>query len=217
MYRPGSVGITAPGQASTLRWEALTPEPMESVHLRLTPHMLDRTAAELGAPRPGSRIDALVANDPLLTGAATQLAWALEVQAPALVADATAQLLAAHVVGHRWDQPAPPGLGPATLRRVVDHLHDRLADEITLDDLAVVANLSKFHLLRQFRAATGRTPARFLADLRMERAALLLRTTDRLISTIAHQCGYRNPSQFAAAFRRRYDASPAAYRRARSG
>jgi AraC family transcriptional regulator len=99
----------------------------------------------------------------------------------------------------------------------VGHLHDRLAEEITLDDLAAVANLSKFHLLRRFRASTGRTPARFLTDLRTQRAALLLRTTDRPISTIAHQCGYRNPSQFAAAFRRRHGASPATYRRARSG
>ncbi|HWM06057.1 MAG TPA: helix-turn-helix transcriptional regulator [Actinophytocola sp.] len=217
VYRPGSVGITAPGRASTLRWEALTPEPMESVHLLLTAQMLDRTAAELGVPRPGNRLDTLVADDLLLTGAATQLAWALDAQAPPLVADAAAQLLAAHVVGRRADRPAPPGLPPATLRRVVGHLHDRLAEEITLDDLAAVANLSKFHLLRRFRASTGRTPARFLTDLRTQRAALLLRTTDRPVATIAHQCGYRNPSQFAAAFRRRYGASPAAYRRARSG
>jgi AraC family transcriptional regulator len=215
VYRPGSVAVTAPHHSSVLRWDALTPDAMESVHVYLDARMVAETAQGLDLRLPGPDLDALTVDNPLIGSAAMQLAWALQRGAPALFADSAAQVLAFHLLADAGPahEPGRRGLAEKTLRAVVEYLHAHLADHVTLDDLATVAALSKHHLLRQFRASTGQTPARFLTGLRLERAADLLRSTDRPVATIAHQCGYRNPSQFAAAFERRHGTSPAAYRR----
>lgn len=214
VYRRGSVGVTAPHHSSRLRWDALTPEPLESVHLHLDTAMVAETADELGSRRAEAHLDALVVDEPLLVGAAVQLSYALPRRAPALLGDSLAQVLAVHLLGHRYEQVGHDrGLPASSLRVVVEYLHAHLAEQVSLDDLSSVVNLSKYYLLRRFAASTGRTPARFLMELRLNRAAHLLRTTDLAVSVVAHQCGYRSPSQFSAAFRRVFDTPPTAYRR----
>src|SRR5258706_434100 len=56
------------------------------------------------------------------------------------------------------------------LRRVLVVVQDRLEEDITLDDLASAACMSRFHFVRAFKAAVGKPPHRWLVGLRMERA-----------------------------------------------
>jgi AraC family transcriptional regulator len=210
-YRPGSCGVTAPGHGVRLRWRADGPGPMESLHLRLPGALVGETLRGYGQG-PAALPDALTLDDGWVTATATALGDALRHGAPALYADTLAQALAAHLV-HRSipaARPAPsPSLHP---ERVIEYMRAHLGDDVDLDTLAAVAALSKFHFVRAFRAATGLTPHRYLTELRLRYAADLLRTTDYGVRQVALLCGYRNPSRFAAAFRRRYGTPPGRYR-----
>lgn len=220
-YQPGVIGATAPGGSATLRWRSTrSPELPSSVHLHLSSGLLRDTAADLGTPGLLAKLpDALLLEDPFVSAAAQALLGAVEQRAAPLYGDCLAQALAAHLlcapplttVAHQ-----PPGTGALTgvaLDRVVDHMRDHLGEDVSLADLAGIANISKFHFLRLFSQAMGSTPHRYLVGLRMERAAELLRTTEQSVLHVSAVCGYRSPSQFAGAFRRHYSATPAHYRR----
>ncbi len=211
-YRPGSIGVTAPGRGVRLRWRASGPQPMESLHLRFGPRLVGETLRSYGHT-PAALPDALVLDDDFVAATAGALSRALQEGAPALYADTLAQSVVAHLI-HR-SIPAARPIAPAALdlARVVDHMQAYLGDDLDLDRLAAVAALSKFHFVRSFRAATGLTPHRYLTMLRMRRAADLLRSTTHSVRGVALACGYQSPSRFAAAFRRAHGVPPAGYRR----
>jgi len=100
----------------------------------------------------------------------------------------------------------------ARLRRVCDYMHAHLGEEVSLQDLAKVAYVSRFHLIRIFKQTYGETPYQHLTRLRIERAQRLLATSDTPITQIALDCGSTNQTHFAAAFRRLVGLSPRAYR-----
>lgn len=212
LYREGSVGVTAPGTSSTLRWQTTSREPMVSSHVHVAAHVLAETSDALGV-RPRLP-DVLELGDPFAREAVLLLARGAERGASGLYADTVAQSLATHLLEatHRTAPPPrlAPGLSAAVLRDVHEHMHAHLADAIGLDDLAAVAHLSKHHFLRRFRAATGTTPHRALTELRMLRAAELLRA-GRSPAAVAIEVGYRSPSRFAERFRLTHGATPGAY------
>jgi AraC family transcriptional regulator len=222
-YHPGSVGVTAPGNIGVLRWAADPGQRLESLHLHLGAGLIEETAAALGESGSWARRlpDALLLDDPLVTAAGHAVVRALRQRAPALYADSIAQLLATHLVyGPEPDGTAEAGtpmLGATSTRRVIAYMHERLHEEVSLDDLAVQANVSKYHLLRSFARSTGLTPHRYLVHLRMDRAAELLRGTAQPVLQISRACGYRSPGQFTAAFRRRFGVSPTEFRRCSQG
>ncbi|MEV4320113.1 AraC family transcriptional regulator [Actinocrispum sp. NPDC049592] len=205
-YRAGSVGITAPGNSSLLRWRSTSDERLESFHAHISGQMIAETAEALGKR---GVPDLLSLDDPFVRTGLTTLNKALADGAPSLYADSIAQALAAHLLyGLRGEGT----MGDRTVRKLTTYMKEHLHEEVSLDDLAAQANLSKFHLLRMFKAATGFTPHRYLVDLRMHHAAQLLRESPLSVLQVAIACGYRSPGQFAAAFRRVHGVSPLAYR-----
>ena len=84
------------------------------------------------------------------------------------------------------------------MRRITAYMHEHLHEDVSLDDLAAQAAVSKYHLLRSFAKSTGFTPYRYLVRLRMCRAANLLRDTGQPVLQISTACGYRSPGQFPA-------------------
>ncbi|MEX2208133.1 MAG: helix-turn-helix transcriptional regulator [Myxococcota bacterium] len=79
--------------------------------------------------------------------------------------------------------------------------------------LGRTAGLSPHHLHRAFRAVCGESLHRYLTRLRLERAARLLRTTDRSVTEICSAVGYQSLGSFSTLFRREHGCSPAAWRR----
>lgn len=211
-YHRGSVGISAPGTSSRLRWRTRGQERMTSLHMYLCPDLIEQTSRDLG--RTNQLPDALLLEDPVLAAMGGALNGALERRAPALYADSVAQALAVHLLYSTTAARvgAEFALGRSTLGTVVGYLRAHLAEDVTLDDLATQVNLSKFHLLRMFKKATGSTPHRYLVQLRLARAAELLRRSRMPVSQIVVECGYQSPSQFSAMFRRTYGMSPRDYR-----
>ncbi len=104
-------------------------------------------------------------------------------------------------------------ISPVALRRVKEYIEAHLADPILLDHLATVAGISRFHFLRQFRYAVGKTPHTYLTERRLIRASELLRKSDLPITEVAAQCGFEDSSYFANRFRRDFHMSPSVFRR----
>ena len=98
------------------------------------------------------------------------------------------------------------------LLRAKDLADARYSEPLGVDDLARTAGLSRAHFSREFRAAFGEPPHAYLLTRRLERAAHLLRSTDRSVTDICLTVGLRSIGSFATSFKRAYGLSPSAYR-----
>jgi AraC-like DNA-binding protein len=103
---------------------------------------------------------------------------------------------------------------PATrhLLRAKDLIDARYRDPLDVPALARAARLSPAHFSREFRRAFGDTPHQYLLTRRLERAAALLRSTDRSVADICFKVGLRSIGSFTTSFGRAYGMSPTAYR-----
>lgn len=100
------------------------------------------------------------------------------------------------------------------LLRAKDVMDGRYFEPLDVRSLASVARLSPAHFSREFRRAFGESPHRYLLTRRMERAAALLRNTDRTVADICAMVGLSSVGSFTSSFRRTFGVSPLAYRAA---
>jgi AraC-like DNA-binding protein len=100
------------------------------------------------------------------------------------------------------------------LLRARDLIDARYREPIDVPLLARAAHLSRAHFSREFRRAFGETPHQYLLTRRMERAAALLRNTDRSVADVCLTVGLRSVGSFTTSFGRTYGMSPTAYRAA---
>jgi AraC-like DNA-binding protein len=106
-----------------------------------------------------------------------------------------------------------PQVPPARyLLRAKDLVDARYAEAITVDDLAAAAGLSRAHFSRMFTRTFGESPRAYLQTRRLERAAALLRYTDRSVADICVMVGLQSVGSFTTTFARVYGKPPAAYR-----
>jgi len=100
------------------------------------------------------------------------------------------------------------------LLRAKDLIDARYFEPLEIDDLARAAGLSRAHFSREFRRAFGASPHAYLLTRRLERAAALLRTTDRSVAEICLDVGLRSVGSFTTSFTRTFGRSPTTYRAA---
>lgn len=134
-----------------------------------------------------------------------------------IFADGLRTALAAHLIGNytvdRWQPSArAPSLDARRLQRVLDFIEARLADEISLDDLAREACLSPFHFSRLFHEATGQPPHRYLIGRRIRAAQRMLASKRSSIAEIALDSGFGSQASFTRAFRKATGTTPSQYR-----
>jgi AraC-like DNA-binding protein len=106
---------------------------------------------------------------------------------------------------------APPA---RHLTRAKDLADSRYFEPLDVDDLARAAGLSRAHFSREFRRAFGEPPHAYLLTRRLERAAALLRTTDRSVADICLSVGLQSIGSFTTSFTRHFGKPPTAYRAA---
>lgn len=109
-----------------------------------------------------------------------------------------------------------PGVMPQSVereavRRVREHLMAKANKRVTLEQLVEIAGMSKFHLIRVFRAETGLTPWQFQTQARIDMARRLLAIGEPA-SQVAAACGFVDQSHLTRRFRRIVGTTPAAYR-----
>jgi AraC-like DNA-binding protein len=98
------------------------------------------------------------------------------------------------------------------LLRAKDLADARYFEPLGVDDMASAAGLSRAHFSREFRRAFGESPHAYLLTRRLERAAALLRTTDRSVADVCLSVGLRGIGSFTTSFTRTFGVSPTAYR-----
>jgi AraC-like DNA-binding protein len=98
------------------------------------------------------------------------------------------------------------------LLRAKDLADARYFEPLGVDDLARAAGLSRAHFSREFRRAFGESPHQYLLTRRLERAAALLRGTDRSVAAICFDVGLQSVGSFTTSFTRTFGKSPTAYR-----
>jgi AraC-like DNA-binding protein len=98
------------------------------------------------------------------------------------------------------------------LLRAKDLIDARYRETLDVPALARAAHLSPAHFSREFRREFGETPHQYLLTRRLERAAALLRNTDRTVVDICLTVGLQSVGSFTTSFGRAFGLSPAAYR-----
>lgn len=118
----------------------------------------------------------------------------------------------------RWSMVILAGMAsvPAVrhLMRAKDLVDARYFEPLTVGDLARAAGLSRAHFSQEFRRAFGESPHAYLLTRRLERAAALLRMTDRSVANVCMCVGLQSIGSFTSSFTHTYGMSPTAYRAA---
>lgn len=122
-----------------------------------------------------------------------------------------------HVLRHYCESgqcrvPWLSALEDAQLARALEIMIDEPGRRFTLELLAETAGMSRSAFARRFRDAFGRSAMDFLKELRLQRAAHLLRTTRRPVKSIAEQVGFDSRSHFSQSFSDYFNIAPAEFR-----
>ncbi len=102
------------------------------------------------------------------------------------------------------------------INRSIEYLMDNYNEEISLQQLSQIANLSPYHFIRVFKSQTGITPYQFLIGIKIHKAMDLLKSSQLSVTEISSRCGFANPSYFAAIFKKRNGITPSRYRKMQS-
>jgi AraC family transcriptional regulator len=115
-------------------------------------------------------------------------------------------------VGQREGLRLKGGLAPHLRRQLVDYIESRLADPLSLGQLAGQCALSEYHFARMFRESFGLPPHQYLLARRLAHARHLLRTGNQPFGDVAMACGFASASHFNNRFRQAMGATPGEYR-----
>jgi AraC family transcriptional regulator len=96
--------------------------------------------------------------------------------------------------------------------RSLEFISDHLGTDLSLGEIAAVANMSKYHFAKSFRQAMGIAPHQYLVKLRVEKARKLLAQNKMSVEEVANTVGYADRGHFAAQFRKIVGISPNRYR-----
>lgn len=219
--QPGSIGMGRGGEPTRGRL-TIAPNRMAESALLYLPHGQLQAAFEhlrrIGQSAQTPSFNVLVERDPAVAQMFANLMQAMRSGVDELYAGTAAAWLAVHLVTRYginagMDENRSAGtITDSRLARVIELMSVRFADELTLENLANEACISKYHFARLFRQKVGCTPFAFLTEIRMDTACRLLATSELPIAEIAVACGYPVPANFSAAFLARYELAPSAFR-----
>ncbi|UDM52874.1 helix-turn-helix transcriptional regulator [Cupriavidus sp. MP-37] len=129
-----------------------------------------------------------------------------------LIAESLSCALSAHLV-HRFNV-GDPGAAPMTgglqahaLGRVLDYIHGT-PEVVTLQALADLANVSRFHFARMFKRSVGETPMAYVERVRLLRAREMIRSGDYPLALVATLVGFADQSHFGRRFKRHFGYTP---------
>jgi AraC-like DNA-binding protein len=189
------------------------------ITLYVHPVLLVHSASDLLHANRVKIVPHLHASDPLLHHMTLVLQATIEAEeVPGrMYAEVLTNALAVHLL-RCYETCRPPAgaslgrLSKPKLRRTIAHINAHLAQELSLTELAAVAQTSPAHFARLFKQETGRTPLQYVTMCRIERAKQLLTETEMPIIDIGRQVGFTDQSYFTAVFRKYIAMTPKAHR-----
>jgi len=99
------------------------------------------------------------------------------------------------------------------LPKIQQYMRENLNKHLSLEDLALLSHLSKYHFSRKYQLLTGFSPVQHFIHLKMEHACFLLDQADMSISEVAFELGYDDALYFSRVFRKINNISPSQYRK----
>lgn len=221
--QPGDGGMTASGKTNRLRLGSTVSESSQTIHIYIPAYYFAAAAEEYRRAGTSSSLeqpDTLAFSDPVVSQTAFSLVEAMKTGAPNLYAESAAQFLVVHLLAKnsRWRAlfaaaRNPGELSDYRLKRVLEFMRQHSAENLSLDQLAAEAGISRFHFIALFKQAVGTTPHQYMLQLRLECAAELLEKTDLSIRMIAENCGFHALSHFSDSFQRHFGQTASDYRR----
>jgi AraC family transcriptional regulator len=200
---------------------ALVHEPFEFSRFYIARATLDDLAYGHGLPRVGDlRAPEFGHPDPVIQYLAQTLIARIKMlgeDVDSLFADWIALAFHAHVVRVYGEVPELKlwrgGLTPRRLRFVLEWMTERLADPLSIPDIAAQIDMAPGHFARAFRQAAGEPPHRWLMRRRIERTKELLRSENPTLAEIALICGFVDQSHLTRVFSRAEKMTPGVWRR----
>ncbi len=215
---PGSVSLLTRSTNSHWHWTV----PIEVQHLYISPLRLAQIASD-AYQREIAHVelrDILRADDPVIINVVSTLIDEIEcgglggsLYVEAITNQICVHLLRKYAGELRGIQKNKKGLSQNQARRVEEYIAAHLDQNLTLAEIAQVAGISVFHLIRQFHGTFGCAPYAYVTRRRLERARLLIANGDAPLKCIAAMCGFFDQSHMTRLFRRRYRITPGEYRR----
>jgi len=224
--RSGRAGFLGEDRAMILSadrardWHVERSGEVRHLHVYLDPGLVRGVAAESELdPDQVELDDAFGVRDPYLTQAAMALLGELRARAPGgrIYAEALATVLSVHLLRHHSSARlsatrGPSGLPASALKSATDYIEDNLAQDLGLAAVAEAAHFSPYHFARLFKASVGASPHQYIVRRRVERARVLLATTDWPLAAIAREVGFASGSHLALHFKRVLGLTPTGYR-----
>lgn len=172
--------------------------------------LMQEAAEALGIDDDGFRLSILPPDQKsaALYGAVRRLTGSEE----ALDEGALELAVAALALGRRCGSQLTACSSGGRIDEVIRYVETGGGERCSLDELAALAGLSRFHFIRVFHAATGASPHQFLIATRLRRAAERLRACAEPVTRIALDAGFNDLSHFNRTFRRAYGMSPRQWR-----
>ncbi|MEM7053502.1 MAG: AraC family transcriptional regulator [Pseudomonadota bacterium] len=188
--------------------------PSEYMEIRILDVLLEQVAAELGCATLNELPERHDMSDPVMWSVCTRYradilgGWPMD----PLAAEASMLALTMHLMTAYLDSAPRRAtrlpLDHQRLNRINEYVDEHLNGRITIRQLADVALVSPYHLIRSFRAATGLTPYEFVLSKRMERARQAIQLERKSVAAAAASVGYRNAPHFRNAFKRYFGLTP---------
>jgi AraC family transcriptional regulator len=213
----GAIILVPTGTPGRVRWSG----GFDWLHVYLEPGLVERVAAEACDLDPARlTVPPDVLDLPHLRAAMSAVDSELTTGGAGgpLAAESLANVLAVHLIRHlvaprRLARGRDGALPRGRLRAVVEYIEEHLDTSASLEKLAAVARLSVYHFARQFKAATGLPPHRYVITRRVERVKELLQAgTDLSLAEVAACAGFSDQSQFCHHFKRLVGVTPGQFR-----
>ncbi|PSB01213.1 helix-turn-helix domain-containing protein [Merismopedia glauca] len=214
----GDIGIYPANLCQAFQWY----QDAECIQLYLEPTLLTQTAAELCLNNDIELVTQLKpALDPLIYQIALALKTSLEIDGTSskLYADAMANALAVHLLSrYSTSKPSLPqqpsgGLSDKQLKQVTEYIDEYLARNLSLAELANVAQLSSYHFTRLFKRSIGIAPHQYHIRCRIDRAKQLLLEKKLNLAEIAYGVGFASQGHLNYHFKRVVGMTPKAFLR----
>jgi AraC family transcriptional regulator len=210
---PGDICLIPRGEPSDWEWTTAC----QLLCLYVSPKLLERMAVE-DANLPPERVELVPGTntrDPLLYQLGVTILYELQSLglASRLYVDTLTHSLAAHLLrthtaftANIFDSQAR--LVPTMLRRAQEYIHDNLARDLTLSEIAAAAGLSPYYLARRFKHTIGSTVHQYVVAQRLEAARQLLLAGTHTIAEVATLTGFADQSHLHRLFKQRFGVTP---------
>lgn len=212
---PGSVFLYSSREFVWSRWK----QPTECLHMAIAPTLWSKVAVDCALSNTIELDYRVMFADPTILHVAHLFKQEMQNGGLAgkLYTESLTNLLTVHLLRNYSGLLVKSNLdnGPLSdlkLEQLKEFIEERLAEELTLTNMAAVVHMSAFHFARAFKAATGEPPHRYVTHRRIERAKMLLAVTRLPVAEVAYRVGFSNQSHFTAQFRKVTGTTPKRYR-----